>query len=154
MNSLLKLLPAKIGKLLSVLRKAGKLVKGQEGIQAMRYSPEISGQLTQLKGHRAIISTGLFTSDFLRVHCSAVRSPQVIPTWCLSTKWKSATTNTDQGQKLKLRNLKENLTSIICRPIAVVIGEGEESQDQGRDPILKNRQVRKQAALLWGLFDL
>lgn len=39
----------------------------------------------------------------------------------------------DQGQKLKFKNLKNNLTFGTLRPIVLVIRGGEEFQDQGRD---------------------
>lgn len=65
----------------------------------------------------------------------------MIPGGRLSAKWTSAETERDSGQKLKFRTLKENLTFGTFRPTVLETRGGAESQDQVRDPSLKDRQI-------------
>lgn len=50
----------------------------------------------------------------------------------------------NKEEKLKFRNLKENLTFGSFRPIILVVGGEEESRDKGRErnPILRGRRGR------------
>lgn len=82
-------------------------------------------------------------SPELRAIFGAVCSPQLIPGGHLSAKWTSAETEIDSGQKLKFRTLKENLTFGTFRPTVLETREGEESQDQVRDPSLKDKQIER-----------
>lgn len=123
------------------------LVKGWE----MGRSSEAPGTLPQLKRQGTVTSASLVHISFQQVRSSATCSPQVIAGQCLPAKWKSAETNTDCGQKLKFRNLEENLAFVTFRPIVLVIREGNEPQDQGSNPILRNKQVGELRLYLSGV---
>ena len=54
----------------------------------------------------------------------------------LSIKWKSAATETDEGQMSKLRKLKENLIFGTFWPIDLVVAGKEELQDQRGERVI------------------
>ena len=125
---------------MSRARKAEVLVKTKGGIPAMGYLSFTSAELVHIR--------------FQQAENSGVCSLQVIPRWCLSVKWKSIERNTDWGQKFKFRNLKENLLFGTFRAMVLVTGGGKGSQDQGREPVLGNRQVGKlRLYFIWSPFD-
>lgn len=91
---------------------------------------EAAGLLTQLRRQGTITSAG--SHQFLASQSSGVCSPKLIPRWCLSSKG-NLLRHIDQGQKLKFKNLKNNLTFGTLRPVVLVIRGEEEFQDQGRE---------------------
>lgn len=84
----------------------------------MGYSLDAAGSLTLLK-RQQLCQLGCFTPAFsksralwfgmVQIDFGTVYSLKLISGWYLSARWNSAGTDKDQKQKLKLRNLKENL---------------------------------------------
>lgn len=132
----------------------GRLLKGQERIHAMvvvvvpRQS-EASGLLAWPKETRnnhiggtalSLLSSSLWALQFWRTtqgwsgidHFKAVCHPQLIPGRCLLAKQKSAGTDINLGQKLKLKSLGKSFIFETFRPVVLVRSGGKKVYLQGQ----------------------